>query len=106
MRSPWGDHAGLPSFSPALVRRRGEQAPVGSSHRLVRPVFSSIEYEVTAHTAALPSGDIATVLIRSSAQSVSTSIGLRGMLVLALVGGSERHDSSRGSRFEPRQVKS
>ena len=75
MRSPCGDHVGLPSLSPAVVSLRGDDEAVGSSQTLVRPLFSFIEYEVTAHTAAAASGDRVTAPARSSRQSVSTSMG-------------------------------
>src|SRR5690242_17879806 len=100
MRSPCGDHAGLPSFSPYRVSRRGAHEAVGSSHRLLAPRYSSIEYEVTVQTAAEPSGEIATSATRSSRHSASTSSGCRapaprrrraGPSALAIEGGFAQH---------------
>src|SRR5512135_3918531 len=75
MRSPLGDQAGFASFSPHRVSRRGARDPVGSSQRLVAPLFSCIEYAVTAQAAADPSGARATPATRSSFQRVSMSRG-------------------------------
>ena len=74
MRSPFGDHAGLPSLSPQLVSRRGSREPHGSSQRLVLPLFFSMEYDVTVQTAREPTGAIATLPTRSTLQRDSISI--------------------------------
>src|ERR1700704_3034182 len=72
MRSPVGDHAAWPSFSPQLVSCRGPPPKVDNSHRLDALLLSSMLNRVSAHTACAPSGDSDTPPMRSIFQMSST----------------------------------
>jgi hypothetical protein len=75
--APSGDQLGSPSFSPADVRRRGSPPNDERIHRLDRPLFSFMSYEVTETQICAPSGESVGCAGRSSFQRSSAVIGFR-----------------------------
>ena len=87
---PSGLTVGCVSLALSLVSWRGSPPATGTSHRSVRPLFSSMSYVVTGTTASDPSGVMAGSPSRLSAHIFSAVSWRRGIWRRVLRGGGQR----------------